>query len=112
MIADQCLSAIQYLHHNNYIHQDIKPENFAMGLDHRSHIIHLLDFGLSKIFIDKKTSKHVEYKENMNLVGTPKYLSINGHLGIKLSRRDDLESLGYMLIYLMKGYLPWQEISV
>lgn len=73
----------------------------------KSHLIHLIDFGLSRKFEDKESNKHIEYKDNKTLIGTPKYLSINGHLGINQSRRDDLESLGYMLIYFMKGYLPW-----
>ena len=72
---------------------------------------YLLDFNLSKRFRDSRTLSHIPYKENANLVGTARYASINAHLGVEQSRRDDLESIGYILVYFLKGYLPWQGIK-
>lgn len=82
-----------------------------MGIGKTSHLVHLIDFGLSKKYRDFKTHQHIPYKENKNLTGTARYASINAHLGIEQSRRDDLEAIGYVLIYFAQGYLPWQGIK-
>ena len=111
MVADQMITRIEYVHSKNYIHRDIKPENFVIGLGKRSNQVFLIDFGLSKKFRDPKTHQHIPYKENKNLTGTARYASINAHLGIEQSRRDDLEAIGYVSIYFIKGKLPWQGIS-
>jgi serine/threonine protein kinase len=100
------------LHSVNYIHRDIKPENFLIGIENKSHVLHLIDFGLSKKYRDLKTHQHVAYKENRSLAGTVRYSSINTHFGFEQSRRDDLESIGYVLVYLALGSLPWQGIKV
>lgn len=112
LIADQMLHRIEYLHHKGFIHRDLKPENFVMGGDEqRAHILHLIDFGLSKRYRDHRTNLHVSYKEGKSLTGTARYCSINAHLGIEQSRRDDIEGLGYILLYFLKrGFLPWQGI--
>lgn len=94
------------------MHRDIKPENFLMGLGKKSHIVHIIDFGLSKRYRDSKTHQHIQYKENKNLTGTARYASVNAHLGIEQARRDDLESIGYVLVYLVNGSLPWQNLNV
>ena len=112
MIADSCLDLLDYMHSCNFVHRDIKPGNFLMGLDANSHIIYLIDFGLSQRYRDSKTLCHIPYKESKNLVGTARYLSLNTHLGIEQRRRDDSESLGYMLIYFLKGTLPWKGIEL
>ena len=89
----------------------MKPENFLMGLGRDSHTVYLIDFGLSKKFKDAKTHQHIPYKENKNLTGTARYASVNAHLGIEQSRRDDLESIGYILTYFLNGGLPWQSLQ-
>ena len=110
LIADQCISRLEYIHSKLYIHRDIKPENFLIGLGRKSHVIHLIDFGLSKRYIEQGNNKHIKYKEGKSLTGTARYVSVFTHLGIEQSRRDDLESLGYMLVFLANGSLPWVGI--
>lgn len=104
----QMIERLQQVHERGIIHRDMKPHNFMIGLGGRASTIYLADFGLAKIYNGKKG--HIEYKEGKYCVGTARYVSINDHLGIQQSRRDDLESLGYVLIYLAKGGLPWQGL--
>ena len=111
MLSDQMIARIQFLHSKHYIHRDVKPDNYLIGLGRRSNVLHLIDFGLAKKYWDAKTHQHIPYKENKNLTGTARYASINAHLGIEQSRRDDLEGIGYVILYCFKGNLPWQGIS-
>ncbi len=83
-----------------------------MGVGARNRICYLIDYGLAKQFRDPRTRRHIPYRDDKCLTGTPRFASVNNHLGIEQSRRDDLESLAYVLIYLIKGELPWQNISV
>ena len=108
MIIDQILQRIEYLHSKNLLHRDIKPDNFLIGRGKKSNVIYAIDFGLSKKYKDSRTGLHIPYRDGKDLTGTARYASINTHLGVEQSRRDDIESLGYMMIYLMKGHLPWQ----
>jgi len=95
------------LHSKNYIHRDIKPDNFVVGLGRRSAVLYIIDFGLSKRYRNSKTHEHINYRENKTLTGTARYASINSHLGVESSRRDDLEAIGYVMVYFLRGYLPW-----
>jgi len=110
LLADQLISRIEFIHSKNFIHRDIKPDNFLMGLGKKGNLVYIIDFGLAKKYRDARTHQHIPYRENKNLTGTARYASINTHLGIEQSRRDDMESLGYILMYFVTGTLPWQGL--
>uniref|UniRef100_A0A0K8TMP3 non-specific serine/threonine protein kinase n=1 Tax=Tabanus bromius TaxID=304241 RepID=A0A0K8TMP3_TABBR len=111
LLADQMISRIDYIHSRDFIHRDIKPDNFLMGLGKKGNLVYIIDFGLAKKYRDARSLRHIPYRENKNLTGTARYASINTHLGIEQSRRDDLESLGYVLMYFNLGTLPWQGLK-
>ena len=111
MIGYQMIQRIEYVHSKGYIHRDIKPGNFLVGKNLDRQTLYIIDFGLSKKYIDKITGKHVIYKEGKGLTGTARYVSLNTHYGIDQSRRDDIEGIAYNLIYFAKGKLPWQGVK-
>lgn len=111
MLAEQMISCVEYVHSKGLIHRDIKPENFAMGLGAKADQVHIIDFGLSKRYRNPSTRQHIQYREDKTFVGTARYASINTHLGREQSRRDDLEAMGYVFVYFLRGKLPWQGLQ-
>ena len=111
LIGYQMVSILEHIHENNIIHRDIKPDNFAMGLNDLNAYLYILDFGLSKKYRDNNNSEHYPMVKKKRLTGTARYCSINAMKGYEHSRRDDLESVGYLLVYFLKGSLPWQGQS-
>ena len=104
MLADQMIARLWYLHSKGIIHRDVKPENFVMGTGASSNVVYLIDFGLAKKF-----SFETVARTGRGFVGTAKFASIHAHEGLEQSRRDDLESLAYTLIWMLKGTLPWSN---
>lgn len=94
------------------MHRDIKANNFMIGRNDKAKLVYIIDFGLAKRYRDLKTGAHIPVKGGKSLVGTARYASIASHEGFEQCRRDDLESLGYLLLYFVRGKLPWQGIQI
>lgn len=119
LLADQLIPRLEFIQSRSFVHRDVKPANFVMGLPHTtsSHLVNVIDFGLARRYRDPLTTEHVPWSrekgergERRHGVGTSLFASLNAHGGIECSRRDDLESLAYMLIYFLRGTLPWRKV--
>ena len=110
MIAIQMLERLEYIHSKNFIHRDIKPHNFLVSPKNEG-LIYIIDFGLTKKFKSDR-GNHVKFSVTKHIVGTPRFCSINAMRGVEQSRRDDLESLSYLILYFLLGSLPWQGLKI
>ena len=108
-IGIQIIKLLKMIHNKGLIHRDIKPDNFLLGLNDKNRQIYIIDFGFCKSFLND--NKHIDMKKTNNIIGTNNFASVNAHDFNELSRRDDLESLGYMLIYFYFGELMWKDYS-
>ena len=108
----QMIEILRFIHNKNIIHRDIKPDNFVVGKNDKNKNLYLLDFGLAKKYRSSKTLEHYPMIKHKNLTGTARYASINALNGLSQSRRDDLEAVGYVLLYFLRGKLPWQGIRL
>nr|XP_027202108.1 casein kinase I-like [Dermatophagoides pteronyssinus] len=112
IIIDNVLTLLEHIHARFIVHRDIKPQNIMFGLSDVFTKFYMIDFGLSKQFRDDLSYNIIKYRENKKWMGTVRFASIGTHLGLEQSYRDDLESLGYTIIYLLKGKLPWQCLKI
>ncbi|CAD8066061.1 unnamed protein product [Paramecium sonneborni] len=108
-IGIQAVNLLERAHQKGVIHRDLKPENMILGIGNEISKLYLIDFGISKVYRDAN-GRHIIFKDQKSFLGTTRYASIAAHLGHELGRKDDLESLMYILLYFLRGQLPWQNM--
>jgi serine/threonine protein kinase len=104
-ISKKMIDILEYVHEKGFIHRDVKPDNFCFDIETKK--LYIIDFGLCKKYI-RDDGYHIDSREGRHLLGTPNYVSLNVHDGMEPSRRDDMESIGYILFKLLQGELGWE----
>jgi serine/threonine protein kinase len=112
VLGIEMIKKIKFVHDRNHIHRDIKPDNFMMGIDKTEDQLYVIDFGLAKKYRSSTGKGHIQFRSGKPITGTARYCSTNTHRGYEQSRRDDLESIGYVLVYFYKGCQPWQGMKI
>ena len=112
VLGIEMIKRIQYIHSKYYIHRDIKPDNFMIGRGVNEKKIYIIDFGLAKKYYSASKAQHIKFCTGKHLIGTARYCGRNAHRGYEQGRRDDIESIGYVLMYFLLGILPWQGLKV
>ena len=111
VLGIEMIKRIQYIHSKYYIHRDIKPDNFMTGRGANEKKIYIIDFGLAKKYYSVSKAQHIRFVTGKHLIGTARYCGRNAHRGYEQGRRDDIESIGYVLMYFLLGVLPWQGLK-
>ena len=112
VLGIEMIKRIQFVHSRHHIHRDIKPDNFMVGREENENKIYIIDFGLAKKYYSTSKHQHIKFCKGKSLIGTARYCGRNAHRGYEQSRRDDIESIGYVLMYFLNGILPWQGLKV
>jgi len=112
VLGIEMIKRIQFIHQKFYIHRDIKPDNFMTGRGENEKNIYIIDFGLAKKYYSVSKAQHIKFCTGKHLIGTARYCARNAHRGYEQGRRDDIESIGYVLMYFLLGVLPWQGLKI